>query len=145
MLTASKCQTSCKSKRTCIEVPHQREPTCPLDATAAGGARAVNDTTPNLPTKNLPAKIAWLKLSGKSPMGLGIPPRRIKILLESNPVKSRILVLVRILAVWTLGRGQRGHASPDSQREGIMGCDIHTHAHAQEGLQNIFLEQMGAV
>ena len=48
--------------------------------------------TPNLPTKKLPTKIPWLKLSGKSPMGLGIPPRRIKILLESKPPKSRILV-----------------------------------------------------
>ena len=24
-----------------------------------------------------------------------------------------------------------------------LGCDVHTHAHAREGLQNIFLEQMG--
>ena len=35
--------------------------------------------TPNLPTKNLPTKICWLKISGKSPMGLGVPPLRIKI------------------------------------------------------------------
>ena len=26
-----------------------------------------------------------------------------------------------------------------------MGCDIHTHAHAQEDLQNMFLEHMGTV
>ena len=48
-------------------------------------------------TKNLPAKIAWLKLSGKLPMGLGIPPLEIKTMLEANPLKSRILV--RRLAV----------------------------------------------
>ena len=29
--------------------------------------------TPNLPTNIIPTKIAWLKLSGKSPMGLRIP------------------------------------------------------------------------
>ena len=41
----------------------------------------------------IPAKIRWLKLSGKSPMGLEIPPLEIKTLLESNPLKSRILLL----------------------------------------------------
>ena len=46
--------------------------------------------TPNLPTNITYAKIAWLKLSGKFSMGLGIPPLRIRILLESNPLKSRI-------------------------------------------------------
>ena len=30
--------------------------------------------TPNLPTNIIPTNIAWLKLSGKLPMGLGIPP-----------------------------------------------------------------------
>ena len=34
---------------------------------------------PNLPTKIIPAKIARLKLPGRSPMGLGIPPLKIKI------------------------------------------------------------------
>ena len=48
--------------------------------------------TPNLHTKIIPTKIAWLKLSGKFPMGQGIPPLNIKILLESNPLKSIILV-----------------------------------------------------
>ena len=42
-------------------------------------------------------RFARLKLSGKFPMGLGIPPLRIKFLLESKPLKSRILV--RRLAV----------------------------------------------
>ena len=49
-------------------------------------------TTPNLPTKNLPAKIAWLKFCGKLSMDIRIPPLNIKIMLESNPLKSRILV-----------------------------------------------------
>ena len=31
-------------------------------------------STPNLPTKVIPAKIAWLKLSRKFAMGLGILP-----------------------------------------------------------------------
>ena len=60
--------------------------------------------TPNLPTKMIPAKTPWLKLVGKFPMDMGIPPHNIKILLESNPLKSRILV--RGLAV----------ASMDTQR-----------------------------
>ena len=30
--------------------------------------------TPNLPTNIVPTNIAWLKLSGKFPMGLEIPP-----------------------------------------------------------------------
>ena len=33
-----------------------------------------------------------LKHSGKSPMGMRIPPLKLMILLESNPLKSRILV-----------------------------------------------------
>ena len=55
------------------------------------------ENTPNLPTNITPTKIAWLKLSGKFPMGLGIPPLNIKIMLESNPLKS--VMLVRRLAV----------------------------------------------
>ena len=38
-----------------------------------------------------PAKIARLKLPGDFPMGLGIPPLRIKTTLESNPLKSIML------------------------------------------------------
>ena len=37
---------------------------------------------PNLPTKIIPTKTAWLKLSGKFPMGLGIPPLKINTMLE---------------------------------------------------------------
>ena len=65
--------------------------------------------TPNLPTKIIPTKRARLELSGKSPLGLGIPSLNIKILLESNPLKSRILV--RRLAVrrsLPTGRGDCG-------------------------------------
>ena len=36
-------------------------------------------TTPNLPTNITPASIARLKLSGKFPAGLGIPPLKFKI------------------------------------------------------------------
>ena len=51
----------------------------------------------NLPTKITPTKIAWLKISGKFPMHMRIPPLHIKITFESNPLKSRISV--RRLAV----------------------------------------------
>ena len=53
--------------------------------------------TPNFPTKNLPAKIRRLKTSGGFPMDMRIPPFEIKIMLESSPLKFRILV--RRLAV----------------------------------------------
>ena len=60
--------------------------------------------TPNLPTKLLPTKIAWLKLSGNFPMDIRIPPLKTKIMLESNPLKSRILVrrlaVVQDGAIW---------------------------------------------
>ena len=38
--------------------------------------------------------LTWsrLRLSGKFPMGLRMPPLRIKIVLESNPLKSPMLV-----------------------------------------------------
>ena len=48
--------------------------------------------TPDLPTNIVPTNIARLKLSGKSPMGLGISPLEFKIVLGSNPLKSTILV-----------------------------------------------------
>ena len=48
--------------------------------------------TPNLPTNIVSTNIARLKLSGKLPMYLRIPPLEIKIMLESNPVKSTMLV-----------------------------------------------------
>ena len=54
-------------------------------------------STPNPPTNFAPTHIARVKLPGKFPMGIRIPPLRIKIALESNPLKS--IILVRILAV----------------------------------------------
>ena len=48
--------------------------------------------TPNLPTKISPAKIRRLKLSGKSPVDMRMKPLKLKIMFESNPLKSRILV-----------------------------------------------------
>ena len=53
--------------------------------------------TPNLPTNITPTNIAGVKLYGKFPMDLGIPLLRIKIMLESNPLK--FIVLVQRLAV----------------------------------------------
>ena len=45
-------------------------------------------------------KIAWLKHAGKILMDMRIPPLIIKIMLESSPLKS--IILVRRLAVWKL-------------------------------------------
>ena len=55
--------------------------------------------TPNLPTNIIPTKIqiAWLKLSGKSPMDTRLPPLMINIMLEWNPLT--FIMLVRRLAV----------------------------------------------
>ena len=49
-------------------------------------------TTPNPPTNIIPTKIAWLKLFRTFPMGLGIPPLKLKSTVESNPLKSIMLV-----------------------------------------------------
>ena len=61
-------------------------------------------STPNLPTNIIPTKIAWLKLSGKYPMCLGSSPLSIQILLESNPLKSIMLVgklaVARLSSAW---------------------------------------------
>ena len=58
---------------------------------------STSTSSPNLPTKNLPTKIAWLKTFGELPMDMRIPPLKIKIMLESDPLKSEILM--RRLAV----------------------------------------------
>ena len=47
---------------------------------------------PILPTNIIPTNIAWLKLSGRFPMDMRIPPLKIRIMLESNPLKSTMLV-----------------------------------------------------
>ena len=57
-------------------------------------------STPNLPTKIIPTKICRLKVSGRLPVDLRIPPLNIKIVFEPNPLKSRILV-------WRLAAGTR--------------------------------------
>ena len=48
--------------------------------------------TPNPPTNIVPTNIARVKLSGKSPMNLGIPPLETKVRLESDPLKPTMLV-----------------------------------------------------
>ena len=48
--------------------------------------------TPNLPTNIVPTNIARVKLSGRLPMDMRIPPLQIKIMLESNPLKSKLLI-----------------------------------------------------
>ena len=45
---------------------------------------------PNLHTNIIPAKICRLQLLGKLLMSLEMSPLMIKILIESNPLKSRI-------------------------------------------------------
>ena len=50
------------------------------------------EDTPNLPTNIVPTNIARLKLSGRSPMGLGIPPFKLNVMLESSPLKPTMLV-----------------------------------------------------
>ena len=71
-------------------------------AVQGGGGAAAPWTlarhTPNLPGKIIPAKIRRLKVSGKFPtLDMRIPPLKHKIMPESSPLKSRILV--RRLAV----------------------------------------------
>ena len=68
--------------------------------------------TPNPPTNITPTNIARLKVSGKFPMGLGIPPVIIKIMLESNPPKCTMLggglaALPSTLASWDFSRGPK--------------------------------------
>ena len=66
-------------------------------------------STPNLPTKIIPTKMCRLRLCGKFPMGMRNPPLETKIPLESNPLKSRILVrrlavdtVTFVVAAWSL-------------------------------------------
>ena len=54
--------------------------------------RPVLRHTPNLPTTIIPAKTTCIKLYGSFPMDMRIPPLKSKIMLEANPLKSRILV-----------------------------------------------------
>ena len=42
-------------------------------------------TAPNLSTKLIPTKICWLKVSGKIPVDLGIPPLKLRLCLSQTP------------------------------------------------------------
>ena len=55
------------------------------------GRLAARRPMPSLPTKITPAKIHWLKLSGKPLLDMRIQPLEIKILLESIPLKIQNL------------------------------------------------------
>ena len=72
---------------------------------------------PNLPTKIIPTKIAWLKLSRNFPMDMKMFPLKIKIMLESNPLKSWILVWR--LAVRARGQLPQSSELSISQSEGL--------------------------
>ena len=81
----------------CEPMPTSPYRLAPLPCTASDSRAVSRSCTPHLPTNIIPTKIARFKLSGKFPMGLGMPPLKIKIMLESNPLKS--IMLVRRLAV----------------------------------------------
>ena len=75
-------------------------------------------STPDLPTKIIMhAKIARLKLSRRFPVGQGIPPLEIKILLESNPLKSRVFVR-RLARRGSFPLAGRNHATPTMGGQG---------------------------
>ena len=46
--------------------------------------------TPDLPTKIIPTKIRWPKMSCKIPMNMRIPPLRLRLCLSQTLWKSRI-------------------------------------------------------
>ena len=84
-------------------------------------------TTPNLPTKIIPTQIAWLKIPRKSPVDMRIPPLIIEIMLESNPLKSRILVWRLAESDPTAERDDQAftaHASGRAPSEGAQRCAI---------------------
>ena len=56
-------------------------------------------TTPNLPHKVIPTKICRLRFSRKIPKYMRIPPLNVKIMIESSPLKSRILIR-RLAVMW---------------------------------------------
>ena len=56
--------------------------------------------TPNPPPSIAPTNIAWVKLYGKFPVGLGITPLKIKTMLEPKPLKS--IMLARRLTVFAI-------------------------------------------
>ena len=58
---------------------HWTEKGDPVDPSRRGPV--ANPAAPNLPTQNLPTEIAWLRISGKLPMDMRIPPLQAKTIL----------------------------------------------------------------
>ena len=78
-----------------------------------------NRPTKIVPTKIVPAKIRWLKISGKLPTDMRIPPLKIKIMLESNPLKSRILVRRLAISAWARA-GAGAWAGAVDSKSGVL-------------------------
>ena len=68
--------------------------------------RLGSSRTPNLPTNIIPAKIRRLNKYGEFPTDMRIPPLKIKIMLESNPLKSRNLVRRLAVVMMQCGRAR---------------------------------------
>ena len=59
-------------------------------------------------TSCIPTKMCWLKMSGRFPMDMRMPPRKSKSMLASDPPKSAILVQrLAILGGWSDVKSQR--------------------------------------
>ena len=67
-------------------------PVALCSAALATSCHRPDKNTPDLPTNIIPTNIARRKLSHKFPIDIRIPPLRIKIVLESSPPKSTMLV-----------------------------------------------------
>ena len=96
MLLQSSHANTCPKASCCKQLQHQ-EAGIPQPRPLELGKLRKLAAKDNLPTKIIPTKKYWLKLSGKLPMHMIILPLKIKIMFESNPLTSRILV--RRLAV----------------------------------------------
>ena len=84
-LTFVKQQTVCFVVSLCWFVPGPRND---LAQAGLGAGPSVFTcpaaSTPNLPTKIIPTKIAWLKTSGEFPMGMYIPPPNLRFCLSQT-------------------------------------------------------------
>ena len=83
-------QPSSKAARQARQLGSQAARGSQRQPEAARGSQAASQEPTQESMPNLPTKIRWLKICRTFPMDTRIPPLNIQILLESNPLKSRI-------------------------------------------------------
>ena len=96
-------------------------------------------STPSLPTEITPARIPCFKTSWKSPTDMRIPTLKFKMMFESNPLKSGILVRRLAVALRKPAGSQAARQPGEFQRDSQAGQLGETQPHQTQTLITLII------